>query len=121
MSEPAEDPDLRLHREGLERGPASPPQRSRTIPYTQLPESPPGNPTATEWNFYRRAVGRLLADGREGQWLLLKGEEIVGIWFTLAEAEAVRQERFPGQPVLVKQILAQEPALRIGYNRLCRN
>jgi hypothetical protein len=100
---------------------ASQPPAPRTIPFTQLPESPPDSPTATEWNMYRRTVGRLLAEGHEGKWLLIKGEEIVGIWATLAEADAIRSERFLGQAVLLKQILAQEPVLRIGYNRLCRN
>jgi hypothetical protein len=123
MSDPIEDPVWRLHREALERAPASPPQPPApyTIPYTQLPEGHPDSPTATEWNFYRRTVGRLLTEGHEGKWLLIKGEEIVSIWATLAEADTVRQERFLGQPVLLKQILAQEPILRIGYNRLCRN
>jgi hypothetical protein len=98
-----------------------PPRDVPTIPHTALAEAPPDSPIATEWNCYRREVGRLLAEGNQGKWLLIKGEEIVGIWDTMAEADSVRLERFLMQPVLMKQILAQEPILRIGYNRLCRN
>jgi hypothetical protein len=90
-----------------------------TIHYTQLQAAPTGSPLATEWNFYRQSVGRLLADGHEGKWLLITQEQIVGIWDTEAQAQKVRLERFLMKPVLLKQILAHEPILRIGYNRLC--
>ena len=92
-----------------------------TIHYTQLPEVPPDSQIATEWNFYRRIIGRLLAEGHEGKWLLIKNEEIVGVWATEAEADRVRVQRFPLQPVLMKQISSREPSLRIGFNRLCRS
>jgi hypothetical protein len=61
----------------------------------------------------------LLAEGHEGKWLLIK--ELVGIWDTEAQANEVRVAHFALQPVLMKQILAREPILRIGYNRLCRS
>jgi hypothetical protein len=126
MNDRAEDLVLRLPREEVEQIQARPPQPSRpperpTIPSTQLPDGPPDSPIATEWNFYRRILGRLLAEGYEGKWLLIKNEEVVGIWDTEAEADTVRLERFAMQPVLMKQILAREPILRIGYNRLCRS
>jgi hypothetical protein len=114
MNDPAEDRALHCHREKVER------IGRPTISYTQLPDGPPDSPITTEWNFYRRIVGRLLAEGNEGKWLLIKNEEIVGIWDTEADAHTVRRERFLMQPVLLKQILAREPILRIGYNRLCR-
>lgn len=125
MDDQTEDLALRLYREDLERlghlprlvRPTEPP----SIHYTQLPDSPPDSPNACEWNFYRRIVGQLLAEGREGKWLLIKGEEIVGIWNTEAEADVVRAQRFLTQPVLMKQILVREPILRNGYNKLCRS
>jgi hypothetical protein len=92
--------------------PPSPPPELPTIPYTELAEAPPDSPLATEWNYYRREVGRLLSEGRTGKWLLIKGEEIIGIWDTQAEADAVRLQRFPSQPVLQKQILEREPLIR---------
>ena len=126
MSDPTDDPILRLHQEEVERIRARPPEQSRssqrpTIPYTQLPDAALDSPLRTEWDFYRSIVGRLLAEGHEGKWLLIKNEEIVGIWDREAEADAVRVERFLMQPVLMKQILTREPILRIGYNRLCRS
>jgi hypothetical protein len=126
MNDEAEDRLGRVHREEGERIGARPPQLARaleqpTIPYTQLPPALPDSPLRAEWNYYRGIVGRLLAEGQEGKWLLIKNEEFVGIWDTEAEANAVRLERFLMQPVLLKQVLAREPVLRIGYNRLCRS
>jgi hypothetical protein len=95
--------------------------RLPTVHATQLPEVRSDSPLATEWNFYRTIVGRLLAEGHEGKWILIKNEEIVGIWDTEAKAVAVHLERFAEQPVLLKQLLAREPILRIGYNRLVPN
>jgi len=117
---------VRLHREEGERVRREgalplPPSCPRTLHYSELPEAAPDNQLSEEWNFYRRIIGRLLAEGHEGKWLLIKKEEIVGIWDTEADANTVRLERFLMQPVLMKQILAQEPLLRIGYNRLCRS
>jgi len=91
-----------------------PPAERPTIPYTELPEARSDGPITAEWNFYRREVGRLLAEGHEGRWVLIKGEAIVGIWDTEAEGEQVRLQRFFMQPVLLKQICSREPVLRGG-------
>jgi hypothetical protein len=93
--------------------PPLPPAEPRTVHYTELPESASG-PLAAEWNVYRREVGRLLAEGHEGRWVLIKGEEIIGVWDTEGEADRVRLDRFLMQDVLLKQILTREPALRGG-------
>lgn len=102
---------------------ASPPCSAErpTIHFTQLPDIPASNPLAAEWHYYRQVISQLLAAGHEGKWLLIKNDTIVGIWATEAEADAVRQDRFLMQPVLMKQILEREPTLQIGYNRLCRS
>jgi hypothetical protein len=94
------------------------PERS-TIDYTELAEAPSDSPIATEWNFYRRQVARLLAEGHEGRWVLIQGEQIVGIWDTLEQANEGQASL--SEPVVVKQILKREPLLRIGYNRPCRS
>ncbi len=91
-----------------------PPIERPTIHYTELPESASDSPIATEWNFYRREVGRLLAQGLEGKWVLIKGEEIIGIWNMEEEADQFRLKHFLKQPVLLKQLCAQEPVLRGG-------
>jgi len=82
----------------------------RTIHWTQLPEDT--GPLATESNCYRREVGRLLVEGHENRWVLIKGDKIIGIWDTRQEAFAAADERFFRQAVLVKQILEWEPLLR---------
>jgi hypothetical protein len=94
----------------------------RTIPYTELPEDTTGQPLATEWNFYRREVGRLLAEGHEGRWILIRGEQLIGIWGDEQSADAAARERFPGQPALVHQIVTEEPVFRGPNFRLqCHN
>ena len=104
-----------MQREAVARGPVPPrtPGEQQTIPCSELPEDTDG-PIAREWNLYRREVGRLLAEGHEGRWVLIKGDEIVGIWDSGAEAQALAQQRYLMQPVLLRQILAREPLLRIS-------
>jgi hypothetical protein len=89
------------------------PREPAAIDWTDLAEAPPDSPIATEWNYYRRQVGRLLAEGHEGRWALIQGEQIVGIWDTLEEANEVQATLTQG--VMVKQIMTRETLLRIGY------
>ena len=104
-----------------ERKPLVFPAQQQTIHYTELPENN-DSPIATEWNLYRREAGRLLAEGHEGRWVLLKGEQIIGIWDTEVEARAVAVERYLMQPVLIHQILTREPVLRTPtFLSRCRN
>jgi hypothetical protein len=71
-----------VHRDAIEQGLVSPPSLHErpTISYTELPPARTDSPIASEWDFYRREVGRLLAEGHENRWVLIKGQEIVGIW-----------------------------------------
>ena len=101
-------------RDRLGEFPPRPTREQSTFPYTALADALPGSPIAVEWNFYRRVVGRLLAEGHEGQWVLIKGEEIIGVWDRAEDADRVRLERYPMQPVLMKSVLAREPVLRGG-------
>jgi hypothetical protein len=111
-------PDLieQLYRDTRQRLPLPPwpPVERPTIHYTELPEDASNSPIAGEWNFYRREVGRLLTDGHEGQWIIIKGEKIIGIWDTEQEADQMRLQRFLGQAVLLKQICVREPIFRGG-------
>jgi hypothetical protein len=102
------------HREARERacGQPLPPAERPTIHHTALPEARPGDALYREWNTYRREVGRLLAEGHEGKFVLIKGEEIVGIWDSLGEANDVALRRYLLQPVLIHQVLVWEPLLR---------
>ncbi len=85
----------------------------RTVHYTELAPAPPGSLFYTEWECYRQEVGRLLAEGHEGKWVLIKGETMLGPFDTEKQALDCRAERFFGQPVLVQRILTREPVLQI--------
>jgi hypothetical protein len=109
-----------IHRQAIAQGLVQPlPQLE---PFTELPEDTSDGPIAGEWNFYRCEVGRLLAAGHEGRWVLIKGDEIVGIWNTEEEAERIRLQKYLMQPILLKQICVREPILRGGgYHRRWRS
>jgi hypothetical protein len=110
-----------VHREAIEQGRVQPsvPNESATIHHTELPGARPDSPLFQEWTFYRREVGRLLAAGQAGRWLLIKGEEIIGIWDTHDEARAVALQKYLMQPCLIHQILERERVLR-GPTRFFR-
>jgi len=90
-----------VHREALEktRGLPLPANERPTLPYTELPSGSPDSPIASEWNLYRARVGRLLAEGQENRWVLIKGEVIIGIWDTEEEARAVALHKYLMQTV----------------------
>lgn len=89
---------------------ASPP---RTIHYTQLPEPSANSKIALEWNTYRREVGRLLAEGREGQFVLIKGDQILDFFDTWEAADAEGYRRFLLSGFVIQPIRTYEPLLRI--------
>jgi len=86
------------------------PRRRRTIPHTELPtESLSGSGLNEEWNTYRREVGRLLSEGNEGRFVLIKGHHIIGLFDTWEEARTQALKRYLREHSLTKQILANEP------------
>ncbi len=109
-----------IHREPIAQGrvePLAPCEPSRGVHYTELPEAKPGEPLAEEWNTYRREVGRWLAEGLEGRHVLIKGEEIIGVYGSSEEATETGLKRSLLQPFFVHPIRADEPYLRIrGIN-----
>jgi hypothetical protein len=68
------------------------------IHYTQVPA-----PTADcdrEMHTFRRELPRLLAEGNEGKWALIKGDEIIGVYDTIEDADrAGVAERYILAPV----------------------
>jgi hypothetical protein len=106
---PAQDPGDQM---GAKR-PGPPPQR-QTIHYTELPEDASEGPIAREWNLYRREAGRLLAEGHEGKWLLVKGDAIIGIFDTEEEARAIALQKYLMQPCLIHQVRSCEPLVRMS-------
>ena len=111
-----------MHREALQQSQdLLPPVETPTIHYTELPEAKPDSPLYREWEFYRREVARLLAEGNAGRHVLIKDVQIIGIWDTHDEAAEAGYQRFPGQPFLVHPIQERERVLRCVTVRRCRN
>jgi hypothetical protein len=108
------------HREAVEAGRVQslpPRELPRGVHHTELPEAKPGEPLAEEWNTYRRQIGRWLAEGLEGRHVLIKGEEIIGIYATSEEATEEGFKHYLLQPFFVHPIRTEEPYLRIrGIN-----
>ncbi len=64
---------------------------------------------AVELDTYRRELGRLLSEGEEGRWVLVKGDAVIGTWDTFDEAIEVGCDRFGQTPFLVQQVLTEQP------------
>src|SRR5690348_1311625 len=97
MNEDGHDLVERIHREAWERyrqQPPPPPREPPTIHYTELPPSKPGSVLAEEWETYRREVGRLLVEGHEGRYVLIKDGQIIGIWNQREDAFATAYQKF---------------------------
>jgi hypothetical protein len=104
-----------VHRDAIEQGRVQPPPAHErpTIPYTELPVGSAASPIAGEGDRYRREVGQLLAEGHENRWVLIKGEEIIGIWDTEDDARAVALQKYLMQPCLIQQVRSREPIVRM--------
>jgi hypothetical protein len=80
-----------------------------------LPDLPPGDVLEQEWNTFRRERPRLLAEGNEGRWSLIKGDEIIGVWDTMREACRQGYRRYLMGKFLVQRLLyEQERPVRAG-------
>ncbi len=87
------------------------------VHYTSLPPAKAGEPLADEWNTYRQEVGRLLTEGLEGQYVLIKGKEILGVFHTWKQAREEGLNRYQLEPFFVHEIRVSEPHLRVrGLN-----
>src|SRR5207244_3208082 len=89
-----------VHEEAVEhlRGQGLPVPEPPTIHHTELPAAEPEGPLRQEWETYRREVGRFLAEGHDGRHVLIKGDQVIGLWATHVEALIAGYERFLGQP-----------------------
>ena len=86
-----------------------------------LPDLPPDDPLAPEWSAFKRQVGRLLAEGHEGRFALVKGGEVINLWDTRRDAHQAGLGRFGLAPFLVQEIRPVMRPPRVGYSRLCRD
>jgi hypothetical protein len=85
-----------------------------------LPDMAPGSQIEAEWNCFRRERPRLLAEGHEGRWVLIKGEEIVGVFDTWREARRAGLQQFGLVPMLVQQLLRCYRPIRAGNYWRCQ-
>lgn len=92
-----------------------------TIHYTELQDLPEDSAIYEEWKTYRGELPRLLKEGLEGQFALIKGGQIMGIFPTLDEGLQAGRLKYLMQPFLVQPIREREPLLRIrGHSLPCR-
>jgi hypothetical protein len=88
-----------------------------TIPDTQLPEAKPDDVLFLEWTTYRPEVGRWLAEGHEGERVLINGDRVLGLSDTRRAARAEGFKQYLMESFLVHQIQREEPVCRLrGYS-----
>jgi hypothetical protein len=112
-----------LHREAAARASLAllPPAPALTVHFTELPDATPDSPLYREWNTYRREAGRLLREGCEGRHVLIKDEQIIGLWDTHDAAMTAGYRQFRGQPFLVHEVQERERVLGCVTTYQCRN
>ena len=89
-------------------------ESSAPIVLRPLWDLPADSPIQVEWDLFRRERPRLLMDGHEGRWVLVKGEEIIGVFNTRDDARNAGLQRFGVVSMLVQQILPSYKPLRQG-------
>lgn len=88
------------------------------IHYTKLGPPRPDSELATEWELFRRELPRLLAEGHEGKYVLIKGDEIVGLYDTSDAGIAAGRRLFPNQHIAVQLVAEWQPLIvRAGHRR----
>jgi hypothetical protein len=83
--------------------------------YSEIPDSPPDRVLAREVATYKREVARLIAEGNEGRFVLIKGDDTIGLWDSFWEAVDAGRKQFGMVPFAVHQVLTWEPVLRQRY------
>jgi hypothetical protein len=84
-----------------------------TIHFTAMPDVPADDPHYLECQTFRRELPRLLAQGHEGKWALIKGNEIVGVFETLDEAHIAGLARYPSESFILQPVREWQPVLRM--------
>lgn len=87
---------------------------ARKVHFSDLTPFRTGEPLAAAWETYRREVGRLLAEGHAGKFVLIHGNEVIGLWDTFADANTEGERRFPGTVSLAYEVKEFHSFLRLG-------
>ncbi len=84
------------------------------IHYSELKPFSTPSPNDQEWDTYRKEVGRLIAEGHEGEFVLIKGTEIGGFYDSFWEAHRAGLERFGVfSPFFIHQVQTYERLFRL--------
>ena len=86
----------------------------------EVPDIPQREPFAEEWRAFKREAPRLVSEGKAGKFAVLKGDDLVGVWDTLSDADLAGRRQFGGAPFLVQEIQLYLKPMRWGYFRPCR-
>ena len=82
---------------------------------TLLPLPEQARPLAAEIATYFRELPRLLGDGHAGRAVLVKGDQILGVWDTEADAYQAGTDRFGFGPFLAQPIDPRDLARLAPY------
>lgn len=69
----------------------------------------------SEYEFYKESKKKLLTEGREGKFVLIKDKSLVDFFDTEKEAYEEGVKRFGTDLFLIKQVLKEEPIERIQH------
>lgn len=83
-----------------------------TIHFTKMADQAADSPIYEEVKTFRRELPRLLAEGHEGKWVLIKGDKIVGLFESLDEGYCRGRKLYLLQPFIVQPVSEQQPLLR---------
>ncbi len=115
MRESLQDVKARMIREAFEAveydpplPPPPPPQRT-SVHYSELKENRSSDPAAEGWNVYVREVGRLLAEGNEGKWVVIAEGRLIGVYETKGEGHVVIAKGHFTWPAALYQVRSQHP------------
>ena len=84
-----------------------------TIHYTQMPASRADSPTYRESETFRRELPRMLAEGHEGKWALIKGDEVVELFMSFDDGYRAGRQRYQFQPFIVQPVREWQPVMRL--------
>jgi len=57
-----------------------------------------------EWDTFLKELPRLIAEGKRGKYVLIRGDAVEGVWDTLDEALAAGYDRFGLEPFLAQEV-----------------
>lgn len=68
-----------------------------------------------EYETYDRHRARLVAE-HDGEFVVIKGDDVIGVWPTVHEALVEAGRRFPFQPVMVRRIASVDEVVTMSAN-----